>query len=251
MKNSICDYLKKNLSVEDYAKLIELWEVHRGADGEENVYDLMDYTDFHHFATHYGLQYALSCQEVNRFWFGGNNYDVNSCTMYKEPVQFPADSVKAYILAKSMIGDEYVVERTDLYEKYYDFEKYNKEVLWKYYEPNYEHTSHTLEYPLVLQHFSILFYENNFVNIKYLKEEYCYDDILNVVANMAYTFTELYGNTEWKTTFKDYALHFIIRHFEDSEYFGEMYESREDMLSAKYKFKEYPEYYDITCYENS
>lgn len=241
-KKTICDYLKKNLSLKDYADLVETWEVHRCADGEENVFDLMDYADFHLFATRYSLKYALECQKEARFWFGGNNYCKDSVTPYKTAVPFPKFTDDAYKLAKAMIGDEYIMERTDLYEKYYDFKKYNEEVVMEFYAPNNEHKSHSLEYPLVLQHFTILFYDNIMVKTDYLKDEYCYDDILDAVANLAYTFTELYKNTEWKTTFKDYALHYIIRHFDG--YFDELYEHREDMLSAKYMFKEYSEYYD-------
>ena len=244
-KKTICDYLKKNLSLKDYADLVETWEVHRCADGEENVFDLMDYADFHLFATRYSLKYALECQKEVRFWFGGNNYCKDSVTPYKTAVPFPKFTDDAYKLAKALIGDEYIMERTDLYEKYYDFEKYNEEVEFANYQPNNEYEKYkikALQYPVVLQYFTIFFHDNDFVKIDYMKDNYCFNDILDAIANMAYTFTELYKYTSWNTTFADYALHYIIRHFDET--FNELYEHREDMLSAKYRFKEYSEYYD-------
>lgn len=240
MAKTICNYLKKNLSLKDYADLIETWEVHRGADGEENVYDLMDYADFFYFASFYTLSYALECQKEARFWFGGTNYSKDSIgSLYKTAVPFPMFTDGAYKLAKVMIGEEYVMERTDLYEKYYDFEAYEFE---EKYKPNNEHTSHALEYPLVLQYFTLLISRNSLVTTNNIREEYGYNDILNRIANMAYDFTELYKNTEWETTFLDYALHYIVRNFK--AYFENLYEDETQMEEAISVFVYYPEYYD-------
>ena len=128
MKN-IFDYLKKELSLADYAELIETWEVHRGADGEENVYDLMDYKEFHWFANLYGsVNYALKCQSQNRFWFAGNNYTRNSIgSPYHNAVAFPTNEKDARQMAINMIDDEYILEREDIYEKFFDFEAYHND----------------------------------------------------------------------------------------------------------------------------
>ena len=49
MKNT-SEYLKKDrLCVDEYARLFQDWNVDRGADGEENVFILTDYVDFHYF----------------------------------------------------------------------------------------------------------------------------------------------------------------------------------------------------------
>lgn len=125
---SIFDYLKKNLTLADYAELIEAWEVHRGADGEENVFDLMDYRDFYLFASLYDADYALVCQKKNRFWFAGNNYTRNSIgSPYTEAITFPITLEEAKKMAIAMIDDEYILDRQDIYEKFFDFDAYHKD----------------------------------------------------------------------------------------------------------------------------
>ena len=125
----IFDYLKENLTLADYAELIEAWEIHRGADGEENVFDLMDYKDFYLFANLYNnVNYALECQKKNRFWFAGNNYTKNSIgTMYHEAISFPITIEEAKKMAIALINDEYILDRQDIYAKFFDFDAYHKD----------------------------------------------------------------------------------------------------------------------------
>lgn len=236
MKNSIFNNLKKNLTIEDYANLIETWEIHRGADGEENIFDLQSYEDFHLFANLYTLGYALLCQKKNRFWFGGNNYKHNSHTMYKTPQPFPTNEHSARTLAISMIEDSYILECPDLYAKFFDCK----------YAPNND-ASHSLEYPLILQYFTLEICNN--IDVISISDDSSFEILLNEISNMAYDFTGKYSNTKFVTTFYDYMFHFIVEHFD---------EYLDSLRNVKDKFIDYikncPDYYSeedfLKCLSN-
>ena len=98
---------RNDLSTADCAKLIEAWELHRGADGAENVFDLYDKKDFRLMIRSRGIITALNLRKSNRFWFDGMNY--------KEPVPFPQNADEARKLAENMIEERYLIERPDIY----------------------------------------------------------------------------------------------------------------------------------------
>ena len=77
----ISDFLKSNLTINEYAKLFNTYNIERGADGYENVYDLNDFESFGYFVQLYNTPIAMKCKNKNRFWIGGLNFD--------EPKEFP------------------------------------------------------------------------------------------------------------------------------------------------------------------
>lgn len=236
---SVFDYLKKNLTIEDYANLVETWEVHRGADGEENIFDLQSYKDFHLFANRYTLGYALLCQKKNRFWFGGNNYAdnfnnyimynyaSNSHTIHKTPQPFPTDEHSARTLAISMIDDSYIYERPDLYDKFFDFNAN--------YAPNNK-SRHPLNYPLILQYFTLEICRNT--EIISISDDSSFEDLLNEISNMAHEFTGQYSYTMFVTSFYDYMFHFIVEHFD--EYLDSLKDVKDKFIDY---IKNRPDYY--------
>ena len=73
--------MKKNFKATDYMKsevniafVINFWESHRCADGYENLFDLVDETDFANFVNLYGQTTANEYKKVCRYWFGGQNF---------------------------------------------------------------------------------------------------------------------------------------------------------------------------------
>lgn len=199
--------LKENLSLIDYFNLFEDWNVDRGADGEENGFDLLNYVDFHYFATRYGVKKALECQKVRRFWIGGNNFTT--------PLKFPTTIEDAKKLIENCVEEERVILYPDIYGKYYTY--------FDRYHPNNK-AKHEMEYPVVLQWFTAFLFPilTKFVWIddtsEYNTSEY---DIMDNISNMAYDFHNLYKKTEWATTFMDYLAHYAYNHIE--EYFETCY----------------------------
>ena len=227
----IFDYLYNNLTLADYAQLMEKWEVHRGADGAENVFDLIDYSDFHLFANVYGLEVALSLQKINRFWFGGINYP--------NPIQFPNTIKDAKSLVINSIDEEYILSRRDIYEIYFDFDKYNLDMVksWRY-TPN-QNAKKALEYPVVLQWFTAILYpivSNYTINCIYYS-----NDVMDAIANMAYDFHNEYKKTEWETTFNDYLLHFAYnnaeKYFNDIFFNSDIAKIKEDIKSDDFWYE--------------
>ena len=194
--------LKENLIIDDYFNLFEDWNVDRGADGEENGFDLLNYVDFHYFATRYGVKKALDCQKEQRFWIGGNNFPT--------AIKFPLTIVNAKKLIENCVEEERVILYPDIYRKYYTY--------FDRYHPNYDAKSE-LEYPVVLQWFTAFLFPilTRFVWTDDTSE----NEIMDNIANMAYDFHKLYKQTQWETTFMDYLAHYAYNHIE--EYFETCY----------------------------
>lgn len=72
----------KKFYIFDYAKpygpalvdIINCWENDRGADGEENVFDLERHEDYKMFVDMFGIDMAHRYYEKHRYYFAGNNY---------------------------------------------------------------------------------------------------------------------------------------------------------------------------------
>lgn len=200
----IRNYLRQNLHIEDYAKFVEAWEIHRCADGAENVYDLWDYIDFYHFATMYGENVALNAQKGNRFWFGGMNFTA--------PLVFPQTIGNCIEFVDKSIDKKYIIERPDIYEKWVDTKKLLNNNF--YLVGNTENREHPLEYNVVLQWFSVVFYKCFENNTDCFKEDISEDNVMDIAANLAYEFHSIHQCTAWETTFIDYVYHFIINELE-------------------------------------
>lgn len=187
--------LKENLSLKDYFNLFEDWNVDRGADGEENGFDLQDYVDFHYFAIRYGVKKALECQKEKRFWIGGNNFP--------NPITFPMRIEEAKRFVEICVEEERVIEHPYIYGKYYTYVDR--------YLPN-NNANHEMEYPVVLQWFTAFLFPilTKFV----LTDDTSEYDIMDNISNMAYDFHNLYKKTEWETTFMDYLAHYAYNHIE-------------------------------------
>lgn len=231
---NVFDYLYKHLAIVDYAELMEKWEVHRGAEGAEDVFDLLDYKDFHLFANLYGVEQAVKCQTKNRFWFGGTNYIENSIgTTHKTAIEFPTDIEDARKLVINSIDEKYILSRRDIYCMYFDFHEfdfdYNK---YMYYAPN-QNAKKELKYPVVLQWFTAILYPI-VTNSNYpIADNYYSNDVMDAIANMAYDFYSEYEKTEWKTTFNDYLLHYAYnnaeKYFEDIFFNSDIVKIKEDI----------------------
>ena len=192
---AIINMFKKNLTLKDYADLFNAWNVDRCADGAENSFDLDDFGDYSLFNITYGLETTFKCMKLQRFWIGGTNF--------KKPKPFPTDVESAKELMSKLIDIETIYNRKDIYGKYFNID---------FYAPNYEHLKE-LEYPVVLQHFTTYWWELVVRSKAYspFKEDVSKNDILDMVANIAYDFYLTYKNTKWATSFDDYALHYIVR----------------------------------------
>lgn len=229
---NIFDYLYKSLTIADYAQLMEKWEVHRGADGAENVFDLINYVDFHLFASLYGIEEALDCQKKNRFWFGGTNYTKDSVgCIHKSAIEFPNNFKDARKLVINSIDEEYILNRRDIYEMYFDFDNYFATKYKSKYEPNYK-ARKELEYPVVLQWFTAILYP--IVNNYPISDNYYSNDVMDAISNMAYDFYKRYKKTEWHTIFIDYLLHFA--YFDTDKYFEDIF-SNSDIVKIKEDIK--------------
>jgi len=101
---------RKNLTLTECAKLIETWEIHRLADGYENVFDMRNKRDFWLMVGKRGLLVAIKMRHKNRYWFDGENYN--------EPKEFPATAESARQIAESLIEQRYIEERPDLYKAF-------------------------------------------------------------------------------------------------------------------------------------
>ena len=229
---NIFDYLYKNLVIWDYAELIEKWEVHRGAEGAEDVFDLLNYKDFYLFANLYGIEMAEKCQKKNRFWFGGTNYiDDRIGSIHNTAIEFPTDISDARKLVINCIDDEYILERRDIYERYFDYNNYFATKYKSKYEPN-QNAKKELEYPVVLQWFTAILYP--IVSNYTISDNYYSNDVMDAIANMAYDFHKEYKKTEWKTIFMDYLLHFA--YFNANKYFEDIF-SNSDIEKIKEDIK--------------
>jgi len=229
---NIFDYLKKNLTIADYAELMEKWEVHRGAEGAEDVFDLIDYKDFYLFANLYGIEQALACQKKNRFWFGGTNYiDDRIGSIHNTAIEFPTNISVARKLVINSIDEEYVLNRTDIYKKYFDYDNYFVTEYGLKYLPN-NNAKKELEYPVVLQWFTAILYP--IVSNYTISDNYYSNDVMDAIANMAYDFHKGYKKTEWKTIFMDYLLHFA--YFNANKYFDDIF-SNSDIVKIKEDIK--------------
>jgi len=197
----ITNFLKPTISLFNLFKLFEDWNVDRGADGAENGFDLQDYADFHLFANLYGLETALKCQAENPYWIGGLNFP--------KPIKFPQYYSEAKEFIEKSIDIDTILNRPDIYEKYFVMDEIYKAMYKDRYKPNME-VKKDLEYPVVLQHFTIVIWRMYTDNVDCFDEDMTEDDVMDMAANLAWDFTELYKRTAWETTFRDYMLHFIV-----------------------------------------
>lgn len=101
---------KDNLTIEDYARLIEAWEIHRGAEGAEDVFDLEDKKDRALFMNLHGRRRTRLYRKAGRFWFSGMNFE--------HPAPFPRTEEEAWKLAENLIEERYITERPDIYEEF-------------------------------------------------------------------------------------------------------------------------------------
>lgn len=211
----ITNFLKPAISFNGLFNLFEDWNVDRGADGAENGFNLSDYADFHLFANLYGLETALKCQKETLYWIGGTNYI--------KPVEFPKFYSKAKEMLDKVIDIDTIIKRPDIYGKYFVMDEIYKAMFKDRYKPNNE-AKKDLEYPVVLQHFTIVIWRMFTDNIFCFDEDMTEDEVMDMAANLAWDFTELYKRTAWETTFRDYMLHFIVLNLQihDVKYFGKV-----------------------------
>lgn len=235
MKNT-SEYLKKDkLGVDDYARLFQDWNVDRGADGEENVFILTDYVDFHYFATRYGVKKTLECCQINDCWFGGNNFS--------EPKEFPKLLVECYKLVDALIETETILNRDDIYGRYFDIDMMRRDAMADkmsiYLKGNCDETKE-LEYNIVLQWFTIVVFKAYENNIDAFKEDASEDDIIDMIANLAYEFWSIHKFTRWETTFMDYVLHFLVNELNIQSSLWQYVKSFDTLA---YYFENLPNYY--------
>lgn len=195
----ISDFLKSNLTINDYAKLFNTYNIERGADGYENVYDLNDFESFGYFVQLYNTPIAMKCKNKNRFWIGGLNFD--------EPKEFPTTIEGAKKLIDCSIEDDRFFDTIGLYADFINKPKLVGQLFYDYYLPN-EDSKIGLSYSVVLQHFTITCYKFLW-ETELIADSISFEDFLAVVSNLAYNFTRDYQHTEWKTTFDEYMHHFI------------------------------------------
>ncbi len=198
----ISDFLKSNLTINDYAKLFNTYNIERGADGYENVYDLNDFESFGYFVQLYNTHIAMKCKNKNRFWIGGLNFD--------EPKEFPTTIEGAKKLIDGSIEEDRFIDTIGLYADFINEQKLVHQLFYDYYLPN-EDAKIGLSYSVVLQHFTIACYKFLW-ETELIADNISFEDFLAVVSNLAYIFTMDYQHTEWKTTFNDYMYHFIAYH---------------------------------------
>ena len=199
---NISDFLKSNLTINDYAKLFNTYNIERGADGYENTYDLNDFESFGYFVQLYNTPIAMKCKNKNRFWIGGLNFD--------EPREFPTTIDGAKKLIDGSIEEDRFLDNIGLYADFISKQKLVGQLFYENYLPN-ENTMIGLNYSVVLQHFTIACYKLLW-ETELIADNISFEDFLAVVSNLAYVFTRDYEHTEWKTSFEDYMHHFIAYH---------------------------------------
>lgn len=213
---NVINFLKPAISLDSLLHLFEDWNVDRGADGNENGFNLKDYADFHLFANLYGLETALKCQSEALYWIGGLNFT--------NPVRFP-NTHEAKEMIDKVIDIDTIIKRPDIYGKYFIMDDVYKEMYKDRYKPNYEQKK-DLEYPVVLQHFTIVIWRMFADNIIMCFDvDMTEDEVMDMAANLAWDFTELYKRTSWETTFRDYMLHFIVLNLQlhSTKYFEKVF----------------------------
>lgn len=212
----ITNFLKPAISLNGLLNLFEDWNVDRGADGQENGFNLQDYADFHLFANLYGLETALKCQSEGFYWIGGLNFI--------KPVMFPQYYSKAKEMLEKLIDIDTILNRPDIYGKYFVMDEIYKAMFKDRYKPNND-TKKDLEYPVVLQHFTIVIWKLYTDNTICFDVDMTEDEVMDMAANLAWDFTELYKRTAWETTFRDYMLHFIVLNLQlhSTKYFEKVY----------------------------
>ena len=211
----ITNFLKPAMSLNGLLNLFEDWNVDRGADGAENGFDLQDYADFHLFANLYGLETALKCQSKALYWIGGLNFT--------NPVRFP-NTHEAKEMLDKVIDIDTIIKRPDIYGKYFIMDDVYKSMYKDRYKPNNE-AKKDLEYPVVLQHFTIVIWKLYTDNTICFDVDMTEDEVMDMAANLAWDFTALYKRTAWETTFRDYMLHFIVLNLQlhSTTYFEKVY----------------------------
>lgn len=202
----IINMFKESLTLKDYVDLFDKWNVDRCADGAENSFDLDDFGDYSLFNNLYGLETTFKCMKLQRFWIGGTNFT--------EPKAFPTTIEDAKVFLSNMFDIDIISHRKDIYGKYFNIDFID------FYAPNNNHMQHGLIYPVVLQYFTtywwgfVLWAKHNFSHRDGewpFRVDVSKNDILDMVANIAYNFYTEYQYTEWETSFDDYALHYIVR----------------------------------------
>lgn len=227
-------------NVDVMANLMEDWNVDRGADGEENVFILTDYVDFHYFATRYGVDKTLKCCQINDCWFGGNNFP--------EPKEFPKTLVECHKLIDNCIYADTILNREDIYDRYFDIDMMRRDAMADkmsiYLKGNCDETRE-LEYNIVLQWFTIVVFKAYENNLNEFKEDSCEDDIMDMIANLAYEFWSIHKFTRWETTFMDYVLHFLVNELNIRSSLWEFVKEKKESFDtlANY-FKSLPQYYE-------
>lgn len=217
-KFKVTKYLTKN-DVKTLVTILDLWNIDRGADGEENTFDLKEYGDFHLFANQYSLPIALSCQQKNRFWLGGNNFEKP-----KEISNKGKDVMKmidAVLDVEDLLKDEdnpYLDLKCffdmDTMEKDYNECNKPKDI---YLNPNADATK-ALEYNVSLQYVTIVL--DRFFNyvknkekelgINIFADNFNFSDWVDYCANVAWSFHCKYITTRFETSLFDYIYHFVM-----------------------------------------
>lgn len=101
---------RKDLTIEQCAKLVETYEQDRCADGYENVFDMQNKKDFRTMVRIHGYFTARRLRKQNRFWFDGLNF--------KAPQAFPATAEEARQLVENLIEPWRVERCPHLYEEF-------------------------------------------------------------------------------------------------------------------------------------
>ena len=223
MEKDIRTLLKSNLTLKSYSDLFDVWNSDRCADGMENSFDLDDFKDYELFVNAYNLETAFNCKNQGRFWIGGMNFP--------QPKPFPNNIEDAKDLICKCIDYDRIMNSPKIYKPYFNINTY---------APNNNHMYHPLEYPVVLQFFTTYWWEYIILaKKKYtpFKDDVTKNDILDMVANLAYDFWQEYKFTEWETTFDDYALHYIVRKLEiKSELFDNVLNYRNEVYDEIINF---------------
>lgn len=102
-----------------------------------------------------------------------------------------------------------VLKHPDVYAKYFNMNEIYKALYKERYKPNND-AKKDLHYPVVLQHFTIVVWRMFTNNTICFNVDMTEDEVMDMAANLAWDFTELYKRTAWETTFRDYMLHFIV-----------------------------------------